>query len=68
MKKVVQITIEVDLEHQERKDWKLVRDYMESEIDDALHRLRNSDKLLRSHLGSTPSGATTYKYSVKYNK
>lgn len=66
MKKTVEITIEVDLEHPERKEWKLVRDYMESEIDDALRQLKNSDKLLRSHCGQSPSGAATYKYSVKY--
>ncbi|MDR2913452.1 MAG: hypothetical protein LBV74_01220 [Tannerella sp.] len=70
MKKVVNIRIEVETTHPAKDEWYKISHFIDDEIILAIDAVRDFEhkKYLKNCSGKTPTGATTYVVSIKYDK
>ncbi len=70
MKKTVTITIEVDMDSKQSKQWENKKDYFEESVSNALDEISSISNTIRNQSGkiNTEGSLCTYKMSVKTNK
>lgn len=65
MKKIITIKIEVNTKHPARKEWNMLKDFTDREIDDVLDRIRDFMRPYKKESGRSPSKATTYIVNIQ---
>ena len=65
MKKIVIIKIEVDMKHPAREEWEKSKDFVDTEIDEVLDRIRDFTRPYKKESGKSLSKATTYSVSIQ---
>lgn len=65
MKKIITIKIEVDVNHPACEEWQKKKDFVDTEIDEVLDRIRDFTRPYKKEAGKSLSKATTYSVSIQ---
>ena len=69
MKKIVEIKITVDMNHEEKESWLTNKMFAESELDEAIDTISSTSRgKYKKRSGKTDSGACTYSMNVTHKK
>ena len=68
MKKIITIKIEVDMIHPAREEWKELKDFVDTEIDEVLDHIRDFTRPYKKESGRSSSKATTYNVDIHHIK
>ena len=65
MKKIIEIRIEVDMEHPFRHEWLKNKDFVDNEICDVLEHIRDFTRPYKNEVGKSSSKASAYSVTIR---